>query len=106
MSDENRKDWIDNADSYICPKCRMEVNNPAMFNMNRCPRCGWSPLDLQNVEYAPVVRCKDCDHYNERLCDCHNVNGPFGAIMEPDDFCSYGERKNNAEIVKEECGNG
>ena len=32
--------WIDNADSYICPKCRLEVNNPMHFDC-KCPRCGF-----------------------------------------------------------------
>ena len=31
--------WIDNADSYVCPKCRKEVNNPAKTD-GRC-RCGF-----------------------------------------------------------------
>ena len=33
-------DWIDNADSYICPVCRLEVNSPAKSNY-QCPRCGF-----------------------------------------------------------------
>lgn len=33
--------WIDNADSYICPVCRLEVNNPAKFWGCICPRCGF-----------------------------------------------------------------
>lgn len=33
-------DWIDNADSYICPVCRIEVNSPAKSNY-QCPRCGF-----------------------------------------------------------------
>lgn len=32
--------WIDNADSYLCPKCRAEVDNPAKTE-GRCPRCGF-----------------------------------------------------------------
>mgnify|MGYP003296954221 FL=1 len=48
-------------------------------------------------EYAPVVRCKDCKHYMERTFwgivfhECW----VSGRIMDKDDFCSYGERKDN-----------
>lgn len=32
--------WIDNADSYICPVCGEEVSNPANLNFT-CPKCGF-----------------------------------------------------------------
>ena len=42
------------------------------------------------VEYAEVVRCKDCGHYHENVC-------PIWCYTEtkPDDFCSYGERRSD-----------
>ena len=43
------------------------------------------------VEYAPVVRCKDCKHYIGNKC------ADNGYKWNPDDFCNYGERKENAE---------
>ena len=43
---------------------------------------------------VPLVRCKDCKHRNERCgmgehrwCEMLNMS------TTPDDFCSYGERK-------------
>ena len=44
------KRWIDNADSYLCPVCGFEVNNPNKFRahptMNtKCPKCGWEADD-------------------------------------------------------------
>jgi hypothetical protein len=53
-----------------------------------------------NGEIAPVVRCKDCRDYkpnpysegNEKLCMCWADWIP----TEPDDFCSCGERKEDA----------
>lgn len=50
-----------------------------------------------NGEIVPVVRCKDCKNYNqnpyskedEKWCMCWSDWIP----TEPDDFCSYGERK-------------
>jgi threonine dehydrogenase-like Zn-dependent dehydrogenase len=41
-------------------------------------------------DVVPVVRCKDCKNYHTNVC-------PLRAweYTEPDDFCSYGERKDN-----------
>lgn len=42
------KFWIDNADSYLCPECGFEVNNPAKVNLT-CPRCGFVERRVQNL---------------------------------------------------------
>ena len=51
------------------------------------------------ADVAPVVRCKDCkywqdnnDGYPHEECRWGN-----GETPEPDDFCSYGERKEGAD---------
>lgn len=36
-----------------------------------------------------VVRCKDCKHYDKRSDFCEAI----GFSCLPDNFCSYGERK-------------
>lgn len=64
-------------------------------------------LKLPAADVAPVVRCKDCKHYRNYpngLCYLHtepktNARGYSGeaVCVEPDDFCSYGERKEGAE---------
>ena len=44
--------------------------------------------------YEPVVHCKDCKHL--MFSDCYGECGAARmGIVSPDDFCSYGERKNN-----------
>lgn len=50
--------WIDNADSYVCPKCRAEVNNPAKTE-GRC-RCGF-----QDPRYGVMTNRR----YLESLAD-------------------------------------
>ena len=55
------------------------------------------------VDAVPVVRCKDCKYYRNHpngLCYLHtepkeNERGYSGeaVCVEPDDFCSYGERR-------------
>ncbi len=65
-------------------------------------------VDAQTVvDAAEVVRCKDCKHYRNHpngLCYLHtepktNARGYSGnaVCVEPEDFCSYGERKNGGE---------
>lgn len=49
-----------------------------------------------NENCVSVVRCKDCKHRQEDVgmgdhCWCDIANGS----RHSDDFCSYGERKNN-----------
>ena len=45
------------------------------------------------ADVAPVVRCKDCKHYDIGgsciICGFQS--------RKPDDFCSYGERKDGAD---------
>lgn len=52
--------------------------------------------DIDNaptVDAVPVVRCKDCKHYDIGgsciICGFQS--------RKPDDFCSYGERKESAD---------
>lgn len=49
------------------------------------------------IDAVEVVRCKDCKHYeNHRLKVFENcVRNERYIPMKPDDFCSYGERRNN-----------
>ena len=58
--------------------------------------------DAPTISAVPVVRCRECKHYREfhtkkhrqimRLCyrmGKHDMEYP----VKPDDFCSYGQRK-------------
>lgn len=62
----------------------------------------------RNTNAVPVVRCKDCKSYKKSgeyedengeikeywYCEFHSL--PKNLVqMQPDDFCSYGERKEN-----------
>jgi hypothetical protein len=58
-------------------------------------RCGsFKP----KADYAPVVRCKDCNWYQmlhsgvKPHMQCCNLQG-LCRICKPTEFCSYGERK-------------
>lgn len=50
--------------------------------------------DAPTVDAVPVVRCKDCEHYSGSSGVC-NLYLHFSIAVNPDDFCSHGERRKN-----------
>lgn len=63
--------------------------------------------DAPTIDAVPVVRCKDCKHYNKDVCWC-NMHSHFidcdgyacrpwesndWKMFDEDDFCSDGEKK-------------
>ena len=49
--------------------------------------------EAPTVDAVPVVRCWKCKHYDGKwLCKISGVPS-----RKPDDFCSYGERKEGAD---------
>ena len=54
--------------------------------------------EIPTVDAVPVVRCRDCKHWDSEtwFCDNHSTFGHHGLdwnMFSEDDFCSYGERK-------------
>ena len=53
------------------------------------------------VDAVPVVRCRKCIHYEMGVClkiyDDGEASSYAWQGRKPDDFCSYGERKEGAE---------
>ena len=53
----------------------------------------WEILEnAPTIDAVPVVRCKDCKHYQyveggKPLCEWHRIACAY------DDFCSYGEKR-------------
>ena len=51
------------------------------------------------IDAVPVVRCRDCKYYEihkpKVLENCERKG--YIIPMKPDDFCSYGERKEGAD---------
>ena len=64
--------------------------------------------DAPTIDAEPVVRCKDCEHFKNYgktslLADGKNIKAGWcyrrirydeEYRMQPDDFCSYGKRRN------------
>ena len=84
----------------------MRLIDADALGVGRCSRnllpadycAGWNGM-VRLLEKAPtvdaveVVRCRDCKHYkpDEYECGCDFAGGlPY---VKADDFCSYGERK-------------
>lgn len=53
------------------------------------------------ADVAPVVHCKDCNHYDLGVClkiyQDGNLHSEAWQPRKPEDFCSYGERKDGGE---------
>ena len=63
--------------------------------------------DIENaptVDAVPVVRCRECKYWGQDVCSCSGDDESFCTnpdgldnYAHPDDFCSYGERKEGAD---------
>ena len=77
-----------------------------------CSKCGTSYKSLvcqaagggvkgnaRTVDAVEVVRCKDCKHYDLGVClkiySNGNAHPEAWQPRRPEDFCSYGERKDD-----------
>jgi hypothetical protein len=53
--------------------------------------------EIPAADVAPVVRCRDCKHYDMGVClkiySDGSVHPAAWQKRKPEDFCSYGERK-------------
>lgn len=56
----------------------------------------WQAKRFPTADVVPVVRCKDCKYYTMNTELLGNVCKRLFTVfsMKPDDFCSYGEGKN------------
>ena len=48
---------------------------------------------LPAADVAPVVRCRECEHWKDWGARGHPDNGWDAPPMGPEDFCSRGERR-------------
>lgn len=85
-----------------------------------CPNCGLhssghykivkpvlkpSPLAAKPIDDTEIVRCRDCKHYYEAenyhpsgnyVMRCCKYFDTYNDEVEPDGFCAWGERRNDA----------
>ena len=54
--------------------------------------------DAPTVDAVEVIRCWDCNHCDPENHHCdHPMSTAAPLSRKPDDFCSYGERKEGAD---------
>ena len=54
--------------------------------------------EMPTVDAVPVVRCRECKHCDPENHHCDHHMGTAAPLRrKPDDFCSYGERKEGAD---------
>ena len=60
----------------------------------------WEDIkSMPTIDAAPVVRCKNCKHFNLQTHECENESlstdheggASYSLTFYDDDFCSYGE---------------
>ena len=89
-----------------CPFCAWwSLDQSIDGTYKYCPNCGAKMdggdndalQDATTVDAEVVVRCKDCKHYDMGVClkiySDGNVHPAAWQRRKPDNFCSYGERK-------------
>lgn len=91
------------ADALIADSCR-DCPEELRKSCKTEPACADTKFlfEIPTVDAVPVVRCRGCKHCEEETD--HEGRGFFCAIwgrgwhrVQPDDFCSYGERKEGAK---------
>ena len=70
--------------------------NALLVNLTRMNDLGDAILACPTVDAVEVVRCKDCKHWAQLESGgfCDNPEGLL-CFDKPNDFCCYGERKDN-----------
>ena len=54
--------------------------------------------EAPTIDAVPVVRCLECKHCDPENYHCdHPMSTGAPLSRKPDDFCSYGERKEGAD---------
>lgn len=75
-----------------------------------CENCRVVALiaDTPAADVSRVVRCKDCKHYDMGVClkiySDGNVHSAAWQRRKPEDFCSYGERRDKPRCSRGQRG--
>ena len=91
---------MDVMEKQSSKKRLIDVNDIySLFNQNGIARLHVSDIDtIPRVDAVEVVRCEDCKYL--MFSDCYGECGEgHMGIVSPDDFCSYGKKKEGADNV-------
>ena len=77
-----------------------EANSDGAYGYVDAKQISESPT----VDAVPVVRCEKCEHWvknddGQCVCALFDIANSYGepVVTKPDNFCSYGERKEGAD---------
>ena len=91
---------IENARRYhgaIYTK-NVSLNSPQEIPYLQAAKVLREVSDAPAADVAPVVRCRDCKHCDPENHHCDHHMGTAAPLRrKPDDFCSYGERKEGSD---------
>lgn len=77
------------------------VRNQGIAHPNAYHLTNYATLILREaptVDAVEVVRCRECKHCDPETHHCDHHMGTVAPLRrKPDDFCSYGERKEGAD---------
>ena len=77
------------------------VRNQGIAHPNAYHLTNYATLILREaptVDAVEVVRCRECKHCDPETNHCDHHMGTVAPLRrKPDDFCSYGERKEGAD---------
>lgn len=96
---------FNDIDEWLPLKCELLDSCPNLFGVScweqylkyrHCKKALRCVEQAPTVDAVEVVRCKDCKYL--MFSDCYGECGKgHMGIVSPDDFCSYGERKEGAD---------
>ena len=102
-------------DDYISREAALSLKYQYYSHSTNCYESVIHADDLRNLpaaDVAPVVRCRECELWNDWdhagrkelgnfVCSCAHWSNEDGYIVytKPDDYCSYGERKDGADYT-------
>ena len=86
------------------------LKHAGIFEVKACARgCGnsilnfakawlWNEVNIApTIDAVPVVRCRECNHCDPENYHCdHPMSTAAPLRRKPDDFCSYGERREDS----------
>lgn len=84
------KEYIDTRYLFKCETCRHCIGEYKCDTFCDSGEC-YSPnmTKIPTADVVEVVRCKDCKHFVSEVCRHDFAMN----LSRGDDFCSYGERK-------------
>ena len=83
--------------SYIEKETALEfvLNNTPHINGETTMKCVERAIKaIPTADVVEVVRCRDCVHFDRKTSTCNHFGYyTYAPDVDEDDYCSYGERK-------------